>query len=184
MIGLTFSSNNVYGVVNDNSNPCRNMVMEAMRMNHGHVDQRLIVDEEPNADTTRFFDLLKDFDEPLWDSCTNHNKLLVISHLFNIKSDHGLSEASYDIIIKWAGNILPEGSMLKENFYAAKLMRKSLDLGYQKINMCQNFYMLDYLKNAELTSYRTCRQSRYKSITSKGRSLVAHKKLRYFFNHT
>lgn len=48
MIGLPSSSNNIYGVV----------------------------DEEPNADTTRFFDLLKYFDEPLWNECTNHNKII------------------------------------------------------------------------------------------------------------
>ena len=47
-----------------------------------------------------FFDLLKDFDEPLWDGCTNHNKLLVVAHVFNIKSDHGLSKVSYNRIVK------------------------------------------------------------------------------------
>jgi hypothetical protein len=41
------------------------MIMDAMRMNHGHANQCLIVDEKTNADTTRLFDLLKDFDEPL-----------------------------------------------------------------------------------------------------------------------
>jgi hypothetical protein len=33
MVGLTSSGNNVHGVVNDNSNPYRNMIMDAMRMN-------------------------------------------------------------------------------------------------------------------------------------------------------
>jgi len=37
MIVLTFSASNVYGVVNDNNNPYMNMVMEAMRMNHGNA---------------------------------------------------------------------------------------------------------------------------------------------------
>jgi hypothetical protein len=39
----------------------------------------LIVEEEPNANVTRFFDMLKDSDEPLWDSCTNHSKLSVVA---------------------------------------------------------------------------------------------------------
>jgi hypothetical protein len=72
------------------------MVMDAMRMNQSHVGQCSIVDEEPNADATRFFDLLKDFDKPLWDDCTNHSKLLVVAHVFTIKLDYGLSEADYD----------------------------------------------------------------------------------------
>jgi hypothetical protein len=49
---------------------------------------------------------------------------------FTIKSDNGLGEAGYNIIIKWTRSILPEWNRLKENFYTAKLMMKPLDLGY------------------------------------------------------
>ena len=79
MVGSTSSASNVYGVVNDNNNPYRNMVMDAMRMNQGNVNQCPIVEEEANADATRFFDLLKDSDEPLWDGCMNHNKLSTVA---------------------------------------------------------------------------------------------------------
>jgi len=103
----------VHGVANDNSNPYRNMVMDAMRMNQGNISQCPIVEEEPNTDAAKFFYLLKDFDEPLWDGCTNHSKLLAITQLITIKSDHGLSEADYDKIIEWARNILLERNMQK-----------------------------------------------------------------------
>ena len=53
--------------------------MDAMRMNQGNASQCSIIEEEPNADATRFFDLLKDFDEPLWDKYTNHSKLSTIA---------------------------------------------------------------------------------------------------------
>jgi len=69
----------VHGVINDNNNPYRNMAMDAMRMNQGNGSQCPIVEEEPNADVVVFFDLLKDYDEPLWDGCTNHSKLLVVA---------------------------------------------------------------------------------------------------------
>jgi len=78
---------------------------------------------------TRFF-LKKDFDESLWDDCTNHSKLSTVTHVLIIKSDYRLSEAGYEYIIEWARSILPEGNMLKENFYAAKSMMKPLGLGY------------------------------------------------------
>jgi hypothetical protein len=55
----------MHEVGNENSNPYRNMVMNAMRMSEGNVSECSIVEKEPNADTTRFFDLLKDSDEPL-----------------------------------------------------------------------------------------------------------------------
>jgi hypothetical protein len=89
-----------------------------------------------------------------------------------------MSEAGYDKIIEWAGNILPEGNRLKENFYVAKSMMKPLDLGYQKIDMCPNFYMLYYLENAKLIECMTCGYSRYKPRTGRGKTLVAYKKLR------
>jgi hypothetical protein len=91
--------------------------------------------------------------------------------VFTIKSDHGLSEAGYDKIIKWAISILPEGNRLKENLYAAKSMMKPLGLGYQKIDMCPNFCMSECM---------TCGHSRYKPRTGRGKTLVAYKKLRYF----
>jgi hypothetical protein len=105
------------------------MLMDAMRMNQGNVSQCSIIEEDLNADASRFFDLLKDSDEPLWDGCTNQGKLSAVAQVFTIKSDHGLSEAGYDKIIEWVRSILPEGNRLKENFYAAKSIMKPLGLG-------------------------------------------------------
>jgi hypothetical protein len=100
--------------------------------------------------------------------------------VFTIKSDHRLNEVDYERIVEWTRNILPEGNKLKENFYTAKSMKKPIDLGYQKISMFPNFCMLYNLENAELTECRTCGYSHYKPRTSRGRTLVAYKKLRYF----
>jgi len=78
-----------------------------MRMNQGYVYQCPKVNEEPHTNATELFDLLKDFDEPLWDWCTNHSKLLVVAWVFTIKLDHELSEVGYGKIVEWAKNILP-----------------------------------------------------------------------------
>jgi hypothetical protein len=72
MIKSISSASNMHGVVDDNSNPYRNMIMDAMKMNQSHADQCAIIDEEPNANVAMFFDILKDSNEPLWDVCTNH----------------------------------------------------------------------------------------------------------------
>jgi hypothetical protein len=40
-------------------------VIDAMRMNQSYAGECSIIDEEPNTDATRFFDLLKDSDETL-----------------------------------------------------------------------------------------------------------------------
>jgi len=55
MVGSISSASNVHEVVNDNNNPYRTIVMDAMRMNQGHTDQFPIIDKEPNANATKFF---------------------------------------------------------------------------------------------------------------------------------
>jgi len=129
MVEPTFSASNVHGVVNDNNHPYMNMAMDAMRMNQGNVSQCPIIEEEPNADATKFFDKLKDSDEPLWDDCTNYSKLSTIAQVFTINSDYRVSEAGYDRIIKCVRSILPERNRLKENSYAIKFIMKPLGLG-------------------------------------------------------
>jgi hypothetical protein len=54
------------------------MVKDVIGMNQDHAGQCPIIDEEPNTDATKFFDISKDSNESLWDACTNHSKLLVI----------------------------------------------------------------------------------------------------------
>jgi len=41
------------------------MVIDVMRMNRGYTGECSSVDEEPNTNITRFFELLKDFNKPL-----------------------------------------------------------------------------------------------------------------------
>jgi len=79
VVGSTSSASNMHEVENENSNPYKNMVMDAMRMSEANVRECPIVEEEPNADAARFFDLLRDSDEPLWDGCTNHSKLSAVA---------------------------------------------------------------------------------------------------------
>ena len=62
---------------------------------------------------TKFFELLKDSNISLWDRCTNHSKLSVVTYVFTIKSNHGLSGVGYNTIIKWVRIILLEGNRLK-----------------------------------------------------------------------
>ena len=78
MIGSTSSDNNVHGIVDDNSNSYRNMVMDAVRINQDHADQCPIIDEEHNAYTTKIFNILK-ISKIIMASCTNQSKLSVVT---------------------------------------------------------------------------------------------------------
>jgi hypothetical protein len=39
MVGSTSNSSNMHGVVDDNSNPYRNIIMDAMIINHGYTSE-------------------------------------------------------------------------------------------------------------------------------------------------
>jgi len=54
VVGSTFSASNMHEVRIENNNPYRNMVIDAMRISEGNVRECPIVEEEPNADATRF----------------------------------------------------------------------------------------------------------------------------------
>jgi len=79
-VGITSSSSNIHQIIDDNSNRYRGMVMDIMGINHGYSSESSRVDEEPNIDAAGF-EFLKDFNEPLWDGCTNYNHLLVIAQV-------------------------------------------------------------------------------------------------------
>jgi hypothetical protein len=46
MVGSTFSFSYVHGVVDENNNSYRNMIMDAMRMNKNYSGEYLIIDEK------------------------------------------------------------------------------------------------------------------------------------------
>ena len=54
------------------------------------------VEEDPNPSTTKFYNLLRDVDEPLWDGCKKHSKLSATTQLLNLKSDFSMSVNCYD----------------------------------------------------------------------------------------
>jgi hypothetical protein len=58
MVNSNSSSSNIHEFVDDNSNPYRSVVMDAMRMNKdysGEGSLNILLYKEPNLYTTRFF---------------------------------------------------------------------------------------------------------------------------------
>ncbi|GAV63588.1 hypothetical protein CFOL_v3_07106, partial [Cephalotus follicularis] len=43
-----------------------------------------------NPNAKKFYDLLKDADEPLWNGCKKHTKLSMMTRLMNVKSKYGI----------------------------------------------------------------------------------------------
>jgi len=66
------------------------------------------VEEDPNPSTAKFFNLLKDVDEPLWDGCKRHTKLSTTTQLLNLKSEFNMSVNCYDQMISLIKGMLPD----------------------------------------------------------------------------
>jgi len=82
MVGSISSSTNIHGFADDNSNPYRSMVIDAMRINHSYSGEgscNIPLYKEPNVDEAKFLKLLKDSGELLWDGCTTHSELSTIA---------------------------------------------------------------------------------------------------------
>ena len=99
MVGSTSNSTNIHGFADDNSNPYRSMVVDAMRINHSYSGEGSCVDEK-KIQIQLFFYIYKKSNETLYDECINNNKLLVIVQVFIINLDYDTSEAAYDNIIE------------------------------------------------------------------------------------
>ncbi|KAL0340049.1 UNVERIFIED_CONTAM: hypothetical protein Sradi_4521700 [Sesamum radiatum] len=136
-------------------------------------------EQPPNPEAQKFFDLLKDADEPLWDGCKNHNKLSAMAQLLNIKSEYNISEACYDRLMSVIRTMLPEGEKLPNNLFKTKKQLAKLGLGYGKIDACVNNCMLYYKENKDKQQCLVCGHPRYKPRKSGARTNVPFKVLRY-----
>lgn len=66
------------------------------------------IEEDPNPSTSKFYNLLSDVDEPLWDGCKKHSKLSTVTQLLNLKSEFNMNVSCYDQMISIVKSMLPE----------------------------------------------------------------------------
>ena len=169
----------------DDVNPYRSMVMDALgpEFNHDNdgSDDVSFRNEPPNPEAARFYALLANTDEPLWEGCKKHTKLSALTQLLNCKVEFNMSERCYDRVVSIVKNMLPDGEKFAPNFYKSKKKLAKLGLGYQKIDVCINSCMLYYKENADKMSCYVCGHPRYKPTTRhiERQKALPYKVLRY-----
>jgi hypothetical protein len=181
------SSVGISHVVNDVclENPYRNLVMDAMGVGDAYyndnVSSLVVAEELQNPEATKFFQLLKAVEEPLWDRYTKQSKLSACVQLLNMKLTLNLTQTAFNNFIDFTQICMPNDENLVSNFYDAKKFMRSLGLGYEKYDVCPNYCMLYYGVDAMKINCDFCGSSRYKprNPTSKGSNKVK-KQLRYF----
>lgn len=162
----------------ESRNPYVDMVIDATRHQFDQEDRNKT--EEPNPNAAKFYKLLADAEQPLWEGCKTHSTLSVISMLMNIKSEHNMSQSCFDRVISCLKSMLPPNT-LPGNFYEAKKMMKALGLEYIKIDACPNDCMLYWKDDAGLNSCKVCGHKRYKErgISKRKKKNIPFKILRY-----
>ena len=174
-----FSDNvNENEVVEGGSDRIAEMIFDAAGPElHADADE-----EAPNETAARFYNLVRDADEPLWDGCENHTRLSAVLQLMNIKSEFNMSVNCFDRLLVAIKSMLPKDEKLPESFYRAKKMVNELGLNYVKIDACPNHCMLYYKDNEDKASCDICGHSRFKprrELLTKGKA-VPFSTLRYF----
>lgn len=117
----------------------------------------------------------------LYEGHDKHTKLSTVTKLLHFKNEHDYSERGFNELLVLISEFLPKDHTLPPNYYEVKKLVKGLNLGYDKIDACENDCMLYYGENKYKTKCDMCRRSRYKTTKCQEKvKNVSKKILRYF----
>ena len=86
----------------------------------------------------KFVYLLDDAERPLFSGCSGFTKLSVLVRLYNFKTKYGWSDASFNELLGFWGDVLPKGNLMPTSIYVAKKTLCALGMQYEKIHACPN----------------------------------------------
>jgi len=101
------------------------------------------LEESPNDFTQRFYNLLADANELVFEGVTK-SKLSVCIRLLSLKSNWNIPNQALDNIAKLILDLTPPNNSLPKNYYEAKRLVSKLGLESKKIDCCMNGCMLFY----------------------------------------
>ncbi|KAH7842947.1 hypothetical protein Vadar_010954 [Vaccinium darrowii] len=114
----------------------------------------------PDKNAQKFYDLLKDAEQPLYEGCTKYIKLSAILHLYHVKCLKGLTNDTITMIFQAVKDMLPSDAKLPKDYYEDKKIIKGLGLSYEKIHACPNDCMLFWKEHAN-DDFCKCGASRW-----------------------
>jgi hypothetical protein len=111
------------------SNAFHEMVLDAAGTEFGGgKGSSAFVEELPNAETRKFYDILEAADTPIWDGCSNYSQLSLVSQLLNIKSENTISEKCFNQVVHLMKEVAPDKNKIPDDFYEMKKMVSDLGL--------------------------------------------------------
>ncbi|XVE92524.1 hypothetical protein REPUB_Repub01dG0104600 [Reevesia pubescens] len=127
------------------------------------VDDNLFEEHgrEFNEEAKKFYEILKETDEELFDGCRKHSKLSFILDLFHKKCMNGWSNKSFQGLLNTLRETFPGGDKLPKSSYEVKKLIGELGLSYEKIHACPNNCMLFWKDNINDSMCSMCGASRW-----------------------
>lgn len=144
------------------------------------VDNNRTPEEEPNESAKGFYKLLRDSEVPIYDGHKEHTILSAVTRVINFKTEHDCSERAIDDLLTLIKEFMHANNKLPGSYYEVKRLAKRLNLGYEKIDACENDCMLFYAENKDKIICDVCGQSRYIECEGRRGKLLPRKILRYF----
>ncbi|XP_039133312.1 uncharacterized protein LOC120270384 [Dioscorea cayenensis subsp. rotundata] len=143
-------------------------------------------EEEPPTEAAKFYKLLEDMNEKLYDG-SKHSRLYFCIRLFHLKCMCGMTGKALDYLIEFLKEFFPAAA-IPTNSRESKKVIKDLGLGYEKIHACPNDCMLYWSDKENQQACLVCGTSRWLSTDSNHSSNdddeMVHKRpakvLRYF----
>ena len=128
------------------------------------------MEENPNPEAQKFFDMLATTQAPLWEGCKHHSKLLASLACLSLKFDYNMSEGCFNRMVQLMGDTMPKNNTMVSNFYQVKRLVQKLGLSCLKIDCCPNGCMLYYKENSDMsiTNCFFCKSDRYLTINRRG----------------
>ncbi|KAG4994997.1 hypothetical protein JHK82_031731 [Glycine max] len=76
------------------------------------------MEENPNLEAQKFFDMLATVQAPLWEGCEHHLELSTSLACLSLKSDYNMSEGYFNRMVQLMGNTMPKNNtMVKQVYY-------------------------------------------------------------------
>ena len=167
----------VFDAAGPNFEDVYNSNMDAYR----NSDTPNYVEEPPNKESEKFYEMLHAAQQPLWPGCTNHSELSVAVRMMSIKSDNNISQHCFNQFMGLMKEISPPGNLIPSDFYKTKKLVSKLGLSAKKIDCCFNGCMLYYKDDESLIDCKFCGHPRYKPgrTGSMNHSQVPYKRMHY-----
>ena len=124
-------------------------------------DASNFLEEDPNPEAQRLFDMLASASRPLYPGC-EVSQLAAATTLLNIKAQFNMLERAYNLISDWYRWCGPAETTLPNNMYNMKKLVEGLGLPVQKIDCCKNGCMIFWGQDEGYLSCKFCGHPRYK----------------------